>query len=181
MVWIDMEMTGLSVSENRIIEIATVVTNKNLDVIAQGPNLVIHQSDEHLAKMDQWNQQTHGQSGLVDLVKSSQLDEQAAESQTLSFLQEYVEPGTSPLCGNSVHQDRFFIRTYMPQLDQFLHYRHLDVSVFKLAAYAFDPKQELFRKTDDNHRAQTDILQSISECRFYRDLYFNHLKTDINH
>ena len=128
LIWIDMEMTGLEPEQDRIIEVATLITDGDLNVLAEGPVLAVHQSDETLAGMDEWNQRTHGESGLVERVRNSKLNESDVEAQTIAFLQRYAERGSSPMCGNSVHQDRRFMVKYMPSLADFFHYRNLDVS-----------------------------------------------------
>ncbi len=172
LVWIDLEMTGLSPKNDRIIEISTMITDMHLNIVAEGPELVIHQSDERLEKMDKWNQKTHGESGLIELVRASTVDEKEAERQTLVFLRRYAAKNRSPLCGNSVCQDRRFLDRYMPQVSAFLHYRHLDVSTVKELAKRW--RRELIedKKSASKHRARDDILDSIKELRQYRDHFF---------
>ena len=172
LVWIDLEMTGLSPENDRIIEIASVVTDIHLEIVAEGPELVIHQSDERLAAMDDWNQKTHGESGLIDLVRESTIDELQAESQTLNFLRRYATKNRSPLCGNTICQDRRFLDRYMPQLSAYLHYRHLDVSTIKELAKRWRP--DLIQDTNkrNKHRAKDDIMESVAELRRYRDSFF---------
>ncbi len=173
LVWIDMEMTGLDPDRDCIIEIATIVTDSNLDVIAEGPELVIHQSDDVLEGMDDWNREHHGASGLIERVRASTVTEQQAEELTLRFLERHCEPGTSPLAGNSVWQDRRFLRRYMPSLDAFLHYRIVDVSTIKELVQRWYP--EVYERTpvkQTAHRALLDIRESIEELRFYRDTVF---------
>ena len=131
LIWIDLEMTGLNPDSDLIIEIATIVTDKNLNILAQGPVLAVHQSDEALAAMDDWNQQHHGQSGLIDRVKASTIDDKEAERLTIEFLKQWVPENTSPMCGNSIGQDRRFLYRYMPELEAYFHYRNIDVSTLK--------------------------------------------------
>ncbi|MEE4379269.1 MAG: oligoribonuclease [Candidatus Competibacteraceae bacterium] len=171
LIWIDLEMTGLDTQTDRIIEIATVVTNSQLTVIAEGPVLAIHQSDTVLAAMDEWNRTQHGRSGLLDRVRASHVDEVNAESQTLQFLSEYVPPGASPMCGNSVCQDRRFLARCMPTLEGYFHYRNLDVSTLKELARRWYPTHKKFAKPSA-HLALDDIRASIEELRFYRKTLF---------
>lgn len=169
LIWVDLEMTGLNPQTDRIIEIATVVTDKDLEVIAEGPCLVIHQSDAALDAMDEWCTKHHGESGLTQRVKDSKVTEQEAEQQTLDFLQDWVAPGESPLCGNSIWQDRRFIINYMPKLEEFCHYRNLDVSTLKELARRWRPDILDGVKKKGSHRALDDILESINELRHYRE------------
>jgi oligoribonuclease len=164
----DLEMTGLDPEENVIIEIATLVTDGELSVIAEGPVLAIHQSEAELGKMDEWNRTHHGGSGLVDRVRASAVDTAEAERRTIAFLAEHVPAGASPLCGNSVHQDRRFLRRHMPTLDAYLHYRIVDVSTLKeLARRWYPAAAESFVKREA-HLALDDIRESIEELRHYR-------------
>jgi oligoribonuclease len=172
LIWIDLEMTGLNPSKDRIIEIATVVTDPKLNIIATGPDLVISQSEELIRGMDEWNTKTHTRSGLVEKVLKSNLSESEAELQTLEFLNSYVEPGYSPICGNSIYQDRRFLSVYMPKLEGFFHYRHLDVSTLKILARNWAPEVANKFSKDSNHRALDDIIGSIEELKFYRDNLF---------
>ena len=168
LIWIDLEMTGLDPSTDRIIEIATVVTDSDLNVLATGPVLVIHQSESYLAGMDEWNTSHHGESGLTEKVRSSDCDEARAERETLSFLEQHAHPGASPMCGNSICQDRRFLARWMPKLERFFHYRNLDVSSLKELARRWYPEQvEEFRKASA-HRALDDIHESIRELEHYR-------------
>lgn len=168
LVWMDLEMTGLDPEENVIIEIATLVTDGELSVIAEGPVLAVHQSEAELGKMDEWNRTHHGESGLVDRVRASTVDTAEAERRTLAFLAEHVPAGVSPLCGNSVHQDRRFLRRHMPALDAWLHYRIVDVSTLKeLARRWYPAAAESFVKREA-HLALDDIRESIEELRHYR-------------
>ena len=172
LVWLDCEMTGLDPEVERLIEIAIVVTGPNLEPRIEGPVLVIHQSDEQLAKMDKWNQNTHGRSGLIDKVKASTLDEEAATDAMLAFLKEHVPASKSPMCGNSICQDRRFMARYMPRLEQFFHYRNLDVSTVKeLARRLFPSVYNCFNK-ESNHLALDDIRDSINELRYYGQNFF---------
>ncbi len=172
LVWIDLEMTGLDPEVNQIIEIATIVTDGDLNVLAEGPNLAIHQSEEVLAHMDEWCVTTHGNSGLTDRVRKSTISVAEAEQQTLAFIQQYTTQGASPLCGNSIGQDRRFLVKYMPQLESFVHYRNLDVSTVKELAKRWRPDiLPLFSKKG-SHLALDDIKESIAELQFYRDHFF---------
>jgi len=172
LIWIDLEMSGLDADSCRILEIATIVTDDELNTIAEGPNLVIHWPDAVLEAMDAWCTQHHGQSGLTDAVKTSDINEREAERQTLGFLERYCPPGRCPLCGNSVWQDRRFIDRYMPSLGAFLHYRTVDVSSIKELVRRWYPHLEAPAK-QESHRALGDIRESIAELRFYRDHVFN--------
>ncbi len=172
LVWIDLEMTGLSPANDRIIEIATVVTDMHLNIVAEGPELVIHQSDERLNNMDQWNTKTHGESGLIDLVRASKIDENEAEKRTLGFVRRYATKNRSPLCGNSICQDRRFLDRYMPNLSAYLHYRHLDVSSVKELARRWRKDLIEENRLNTKHRARDDIMASIAELRRYRDNFF---------
>ncbi len=173
LVWIDLEMTGLDPEQDRIIEIATIVTDQQLTIIAEGPVLAIHQSAEQLALMDNWNVRTHTGSGLLAQVQQSTINEAEAEAQTLAFLARYVEPGSSPLCGNSIGQDRRFLVRYMPQLEAFMHYRNLDVSTVKQLAKYWAPDVAAGLKKQGAHTALADIRESIEELRYYREHFFS--------
>ncbi|MCH8531281.1 MAG: oligoribonuclease [Saccharospirillum sp.] len=173
LVWMDLEMTGLNPDTDRILEIATLVTDKDLNIIAEGPNLIVHQSDEVLEAMDEWCTTHHGASGLTAKVRASELDERAAEVQTLAFMQEWVEPGQSPLCGNSIWQDRRFLIRYMPKLDQYCHYRNIDVSTLKELARRWRPEVLEGVKKQGSHRALDDIKESIGELQHYRKELLN--------
>ncbi|GGY75619.1 oligoribonuclease [Marinobacter zhanjiangensis] len=172
LVWIDLEMTGLDPEKERIIEIATIVTNSDLKVIAEGPVLAVHQSDEVLDAMDEWCTTTHGDSGLTRRVKESPITESAAEEQTLNFLARHLEPGKSPLCGNSIGQDRRFLVKYMPLLEGFFHYRNLDVSTIKELARRWRPDVLEGVKKKGTHLALDDIRDSIAELQHYRETFF---------
>jgi oligoribonuclease len=171
LIWIDLEMTGLDPQTDRIIEIATLVTDSQLDLLAEGPVLAIHQSDAVLAAMDDWNRKQHGESGLVARTRASDIDERQAELRTLEFLSRHVPKGKSPMCGNSICQDRRFLARRMPELEAYFHYRNLDVSTLKELARRWYPKLKSFGKTS-THLALQDIRDSIDELRFYRERLF---------
>jgi len=169
LIWIDLEMTGLQPDRHRIIEIATVVTDAELNVLAEGPVLAIHQSDEELLAMDEWNTRQHSGSGLTARVRASGLDEAAGEAQTLAFLQKWVPQHSSPMCGNTICQDRRFLARWMPSLERYFHYRHLDVSTVKELCQRWAPDvAKGFSKTS-SHLALDDIRDSIAELRYYRE------------
>jgi oligoribonuclease len=169
LIWIDLEMTGLDTTRDQILEIATIVTNKNLDVLAEGPVLAIHQPDEVLAAMDSWNTRTHSQSGLVARVRASAVNTAEAERQTLAFLGNHVPAGTSPMCGNSICQDRRFLSRLMPNLERYFHYRNLDVSTLKELARRWMPEIAARFEKENPHVALEDIRESIRELRYYRE------------
>lgn len=172
-VWMDLEMTGLDAEKERIIEAAVLVTDGNLEVVAEGPNLVISQSEELLASMDEWNRTHHGASGLTKKVRDSSLSEADAEAQILAFLKEHCEARTAPLAGNSIHQDRRFIRRYMKQLDAFLHYRMIDVTTVKELARRWYPTVHASApQKNETHRALDDIRESLSELSYFRKHVF---------
>jgi oligoribonuclease len=177
LVWIDLEMTGLQPEIDTILEIATLVTDDQLHILAEGPNLAIHVEEDVLAKMDDWNQNQHGKSGLIDRVRQSQETLASAQEKTLAFLQPFCQPKTSPLCGNSVWQDRRFLAKYMPQLDGFLHYRLIDVSTLKELAQRWYPGMPRFPK-GDAHLALADIRASIDELKFYRENVFRNERSE---
>lgn len=179
LVWLDMEMTGLDPEKERIIEVAVVVTEPDLTVVAEGPVLVIHQSDALLQAMDKWNQSTHSKSGLIDRVRVSTLNEDEAQAQLIAFLKEHVPAGKSPLCGNSVSQDRRFMYKYMPNLEQFFHYRTVDVSTIKELARRWNPSLLKGFEKKSRHEALADIYESIDELRYYRE-HFIHLPSVAN-
>jgi oligoribonuclease len=170
-VWIDCEMTGLEPDTDRLIEIAVIVTNANLDVRIEGPVLAIHQSDEVLGKMDAWNKGTHGRSGLIEKVKASTISEAEAEAQILAFLVKYLPKGKSPLCGNTISQDRRFLVRYMPKLDAFFHYRNIDVSTLKELAKRWRPEVYSGFKKAQKHTALADVHESITELEYYRERF----------
>jgi oligoribonuclease len=169
LIWIDMEMTGLSPDTDRVIEIAAVVTDLNLSVAIEGPVLAIHQSDAALDAMDQWNKNTHGRSGLIERVRASNVDEQDASAQLLAFLAQYVPPGKSPMCGNSICQDRRFMARWMPELETFFHYRNLDVSTLKELCRRWQPTIYKGFQKRALHTALADIHESIDEMKYYRE------------
>ena len=169
LVWIDLEMTGLYPDTDRIIEIAVVVTDPNLNHRTEGPVFAVHQSDAALDAMDAWNQGTHGKSGLIDRVKASTVDEASAEAQVIEFLKRYVPKSSSPMCGNSVCQDRRFLANYMPKLEAFFHYRNLDVSTLKELAKRWRPEILAGFKKAQAHTALADIHESIEELAYYRE------------
>ncbi|WP_396588491.1 oligoribonuclease [Bermanella sp. R86510] len=168
LIWIDLEMTGLEPKTDVIIEIATIVTDGQLNVLAEGPVLAIHQPDSIIDNMDEWNTKTHGNSGLVQRVKDSKINEQEAVKQTIEFLQQYIGKGISPMCGNSVHQDRRFLNKYMPELEDFFHYRNIDVSTLKELARRWAPEKLIGLEKKGSHQALDDIRESIDEMKFYR-------------
>jgi len=169
LIWLDMEMTGLSPDSDRIIELAVVVTDADLNVIAESPVIVVHQANEILDGMDAWNKGTHGRSGLIEKVKSSTTDEAQATSQMLTFLKQHVPEGKSPMCGNSICQDRRFMARYMPELEKYFHYRNLDVSTFKELARRWKPTVYSGFKKASKHEALADIYESIDELKYYRE------------
>ena len=169
LVWVDMEMTGLDPDTDRIIEIAVIVTDAQLNVVAEGPVFAIHQSDETLDKMDNWNKGTHGKSGLIARVKASTVDEAQAEEQLIAFLKQYVPANKSPMCGNSICQDRRFMARGMPKLEAFFHYRNLDVSTLKELCRRWKPELASGFKKHQKHTALADITESIEELKYYRE------------
>ncbi|MDT8424841.1 MAG: oligoribonuclease [Methyloprofundus sp.] len=169
LIWIDLEMTGLDPDNDLIIEIATVVTDKYLNVLATGPVLAVHQSDTALAAMDNWNQEHHGQSGLIERVKASAVNDAQAEQQTIEFLKQWVPAGASPMCGNSIGQDRRFLYRCMRQLEEFFHYRNVDVSTIKELAARWAPEVKASFKKKETHQALEDVIESIEELKHYRE------------
>ena len=169
LIWLDMEMTGLDPEHDRIIELAIVITDSELEVVAQSPSWVVHQSDATLEAMDDWNKGMHGRSGLIEKVKVSTLDERGVEQEALAFVQAYVPKGASPMCGNTIGQDRRFMIRYMPELETWFHYRSLDVSTIKELCKRWKPEiAKGFVKTAD-HSALVDVYESINELRYYRE------------
>jgi len=169
LVWIDMEMTGLDPETDRIIEVAAVVTDMELNILAEGPVFAIHQSDAVLDKMDSWNKGTHGKSGLIDRVKATSITEAEAEEALVAFLKRYVPTGKSPMCGNSICQDRRFMARGMPKLEAFFHYRNLDVSTLKELCRRWKPELVKGFKKHQKHTALADILESVEELKYYRE------------
>ena len=171
LIWIDLEMTGLLPEADRIIEIATIVTDSELNILAEGPIFAINQEEERLAGMDEWNTRQHNHSGLVTRVRESTINELTAERLTIEFLKQYIDPGKSPMCGNSICQDRRFLCHYMPELANYFHYRHFDVSTLKKLMKTWRPKlQEGFVK-ESKHLASDDIKDSIAELVYYRQYF----------
>ena len=169
LVWLDMEMTGLDPEKERIIELAMIVTDNNLETVSESPVWVVHQTDAQLDAMDAWNKATHGHSGLIDKVKASTLDEAAVEAEALAFMQRYVPKEASPMCGNSIGQDRRFMVRYMPKLEEWFHYRNLDVSTLKELCKRWKPEvaKGFVKKSD--HTALVDIRESVEELKYYRE------------
>ncbi|GAA03146.1 MULTISPECIES: oligoribonuclease [Photobacterium] len=172
LIWIDLEMTGLDPETHKIIEIATIVTDPQLNILAEGPVLAIHQSEEELAKMDDWCTNTHTNSGLVDRIRKSTVTEQQAVAQTIAFLEQWVPKGVSPICGNSIGQDRRFLYKHMPELEQYFHYRYLDVSTLKELTRRWKPELLDGFSKKGSHLALDDIRDSIDELRYYRENIF---------
>ena len=170
LIWIDLEMTGLDPEKEKIIEIATLITDSDLNIIAEGPNLVLSQPNEILESMDEWNQSHHGSSGLIDEVKKSFINEQVAEIETLDFVSKYVGEKVSPMCGNTVSHDRRFLTKYMPRLETYFNYRHIDVSSFKEVAVRWMNEAQVYEKKG-SHRALGDIKESVEELRFYKKIF----------
>ena len=172
LVWIDMEMTGLDPKKEVIIEIATIITDKKLNILEEGPDLVVHQSGKHLNRMDAWNVKHHQRSGLLAAVRQSPVSVKRAEKMTLEFIKKYCAPKKALLCGNSVHHDRRFLEKYMPKIHDYLHYRHLDVSTIKSVVRFWYRRDKKNYAKSNRHRALDDIRESIEELRFYRKKYF---------
>jgi oligoribonuclease len=169
LIWIDMEMTGLKPESDRIIEVAVVITDQKLNLVAEGPVYVVHQVDSILDGMDSWNKGAHGRSGLIDKVKASALTEAEVEAAMLAFLGQHLPPGVSPMCGNSVCQDRRFLARYMPRLEAYFHYRNLDVSTLKELARRWKPEVMAGLSKQGKHEALADIYESIEELKYYRE------------
>lgn len=172
LIWIDMEMSGLNTDTDKIIEIATVITDSQLEIIAQGPVLAVHQPDSVLNNMDEWNTRTHGGSGLTQRVRESALSEADAERETIEFIQQHVGKNKSPLCGNSICQDRRFLARGMPLLESYVHYRNLDVSSIKELVRRWKPEIAPGFEKKNTHKALDDILESIAELKYYREHFF---------
>lgn len=173
LVWVDMEMTGLDPDRDRVIEIAAIVTDPNLNVLAEGPVFVIHQPDEVLDGMDAWNKGTHGRSGLIDRVKASTVTEEQASAEMVAFLKQFVPAGKSPMCGNSICQDRRFMARHMPTLEAFFHYRNVDVSTLKELCRRWRPELIAGFKKHQLHTALADIRESVEELLYYRQHFIN--------
>ena len=169
LIWIDLEMTGLDTTQDAIIEIATIVTDADLNILAEGPIIAIHQSDERLAGMDEWNTRQHGGSGLTERVKQSDITVEQAETETIAFLEQHVPQGVSPMCGNSICQDRRFMARLMPGLEAYFHYRNLDVSSLKELARRWSPAVAKSFKNKSSHLAMDDVKDSIRELTHYRE------------
>ncbi|MFC1507812.1 oligoribonuclease [Pseudomonadota bacterium] len=172
LIWVDLEMTGLDPETHQIIEIATIVTDAQLNILAEGPVLAIHQPEAELAKMDDWCTNTHTNSGLVERIRQSTIDEEEAVRQTIAFLEKWVPKGASPICGNSIGQDRRFLYKYMPELEQYFHYRYLDVSTIKELTRRWQPELLAGFTKKGSHLALDDIRDSIAELRYYREHIF---------
>ncbi|HLB40195.1 MAG TPA: oligoribonuclease [Candidatus Babeliales bacterium] len=172
LVWLDLELTGLDSQRDQILEIAVLITDINLNLIATGPCLALHQPAADLARMDEWNQRTHQQSGLLDLVRQSTITTAQAEAQVLAFVAQYCPPQTAPLCGNSIWQDRLFLVRLMPQLNQWLHYRIIDVSSIKVLVQNWYKPEKLTYTKKNLHRGLADIQETVAELRFYRQHFF---------
>lgn len=172
MVWMDLEMTGLDPEKEGIIEIATIITDGELNILEEGPNIIVHQPPRLLKAMDEWNTTQHTKSGLVEQVKKSKVSVRDAELETLKFISKYCYPQKAPLCGNAIHHDRRFVIKYMKELNAFLHYRNVDVSTIKAIVDRWYPKSKDLPKKKENHRALDDVRESIEELRFYRKAYF---------
>jgi oligoribonuclease len=168
LIWIDLEMTGLNPEADRIIEVATIVTDSQLNILAEGPVIAVHQADEIMNSMDEWNTRTHGKTGLTERVKNSRTVENEAEKQTIDFLKQYIGKNQSPMCGNSICQDRRFLARYMPELEAWFHYRNLDVSSIKELAKRWKPDILGGYSKKNTHQAMDDIRESIEELQYYR-------------
>jgi oligoribonuclease len=172
LVWVDMEMSGLLPETDRILEIAMIVTDGDLNIVAEGPVLVVYQEDAVLDRMDAWNKGTHGKSGLIDKVKASTLTEADVEAACLAFLKQHVKSSISPMCGNTIHQDRRFMNRYMPKLEAYFHYRNIDVSTIKELCKRWQPEIAKGFSKQQAHTALADIIESVEELRYYREKLF---------
>lgn len=173
LIWIDLEMTGLDPLNHVIVEIAIVITNSDLDIIAKSESMAISATEEELSYMDEWCQEQHSKSGLLDRIGNTDVIVSEAETRMLDFVSEYVDGGSSPMCGNSVHQDRRFMQKYMPKLEEFFHYRNIDVSTIKQLAGLWSVSSETYKKPESEHLALSDVIDSINELKYYRKKYFN--------
>jgi oligoribonuclease len=173
LIWIDLEMTGLNPDSDKIIEIATIVTNSHLEIVEEGPVIAVHQAEEILQHMDEWNTKQHTRSGLVERVRNSTFSELAAETLTIDFLMKLIPPNRSPMCGNSICQDRRFLYRYMPKLEQYFHYRNLDVSTVKELAKHWKPGIAKLFKKKSVHLAMDDVKEAIEELKYYRENFFH--------
>jgi len=169
LIWIDLEMTGLDPNSDLIIEIATIITDKNLNILDEGPSIVVHQADEAMDNMDEWCTNQHGKSGLTERVRNSAISEETAENLTIAFLKQYVSEHKSPMCGNSICQDRRFLARYMPRLEDYFHYRNLDVSTLKELTNRWAPDKKMVYSKESSHLAMDDIKDSIDELKHYRE------------
>ncbi len=169
LIWIDLEMTGLDPNSDLIIEIATIITDKNLNILDEGPSIVVHQANEAMDGMDEWCTNQHGKSGLTERVRNSAISEETAENLTIAFLKQYVPGHKSPMCGNSICQDRRFLARYMPQLEDYFHYRNLDVSTLKELTNRWAPEKKMVYSKESSHLAMQDIKDSIDELKHYRE------------
>jgi len=169
LIWLDLEMTGLDPDTDLIIEIAIIITDKNLNILATAPVIAVHQSDEALARMDDWNQKHHGESGLIQRVKDSAINDAEAMQRCIEFIKQWVPKGESPMCGNSIGQDRRFMYRYMRELEEFFHYRNLDVSTLKILAGLWAPEVKDSFKKANSHQALDDVIESINELKHYRE------------
>ena len=172
LVWVDMEMSGLFPETDRILEIVMIVTDGDLNIVAEGPVLVVHQEDAVLDRMDAWNKGTHSKSGLIDKVKASTLTEAEVEIECLAFLKQHVKSSISPMCGNTIHQDRRFMNRYMPKLEAYFHYRNIDVSTIKELCKRWQPEVAKGFSKQQAHTALADIIESVEELRYYREKLF---------
>ena len=172
LVWVDMEMSGLLPETDRVLEIAMIVTDGDLNIVAEGPVLVVHQEDDVLDSMDAWNKGTHSKSGLIDKVKASTLTEADVEAECLAFLKQHVKSSISPMCGNTIHQDRRFMNRYMPKLEAYFHYRNIDVSTIKELCKRWQPEIAKGFSKQQAHTALADIIESVEELRYYREKLF---------
>jgi oligoribonuclease len=172
LVWVDMEMSGLLPETDRILEIAMILTDGDLNIVAEGPVLVVHQEDAVLDRMDAWNKGTHSKSGLIDKVKASTLTEAEVEAECLAFLKQHVKSSISPMCGNTIHQDRRFMNRYMPKLEAYFHYRNIDVSSIKELCKRWQPEIAKGFSKQQAHTALADIIESVEELRYYREKLF---------